>query len=106
MRKHLKGFSAVCALVLVLSCLLVPMSAVSAAYITDGTNFYKAGDVNDDGTIDICDLVAANRSFGADETSSQWSSATDLDGSSEIGSYDLALIRAMILGIDKSQWTE
>ena len=62
--------------------------------------------VTDDETIDICDLVAANRSFGTVETSSQWSPAADLDGSSEIGSYDLALIRAMILGIDKSQWTE
>ena len=106
MRKHLKGFSVICALVLVLTCLLVPMSAVSAAYITDGTYFYEAGAVNDDGTIDICDLVAANRSFGTGETSSQWSPAADLDGSSEIGSYDLALIRAMILGIDNSQWTE
>ena len=78
----------------------------SAAYVTDGNGFYEAGDLNGDKKVDICDLVAANRSFGADETSSQWSSATDLDGSSEIGSYDLALIRAMILGIDKSQWTE
>ena len=98
MRKHLKGFSAVCALVLVLSCLLVPMSAVSAAYITDGTNFYKAGDLNDDGTIDICDLVKASISADAP--------AADLDGDGTVGAYDYALIRAMILGIDNSQWTE
>jgi len=106
MRKHLKGFSIICALVLVLTCLLVPMSAASAAYITDGDGFYKAGDVNEDGTINICDLVAANSFLNSSSDSSTWRSTADLDGSSDIGAYDLALIRAMILGIDKSQWTE
>ena len=99
MRKHLKLFSVVCALVLVLTCLLVPMSAVSAAYVTDGSGFYNAGDANTDGNIDVCDLVAADKGLGT-------TAASDLDGDGTVGSYDLALIRAMILGIDKSQWTE
>ncbi len=98
MKKHLKVFSVVCALILVMTCLLVPMSAVSAAYVTDGNGFYTAGDANNDGNIDICDLVAANNGSGT--------AAADLDGTGDVGAYDLALIRAMILGIDNSQWTE
>ncbi len=106
MRKHLKGFSVFFALVLVLSCLLVPLTAVSAVYVTDGYGFYAAGDFNEDGNIDICDLVAASNRNGATSDSDIWSPVIDLDGDSTVGSYDLALIRAMILGIDNSEWTE
>ncbi len=98
MRKHLKGFSVICALVLVMTCLFVPVSVASAAYITDGTQIFTAGDVNNDGEINICDLVAANNGDGT--------AAADLDGTGDVGAYDYALIRAMILGIDNSQWTE
>ena len=59
---------------------------------------YTLGDANGDGDIDIFDLVKA--SISADAL------AADLDGDGTVGAYDHALIRAMILGIDNSQWTE
>ena len=71
----------------------------SAAYVTDGNGFYEAGDLNGDKMVDICDLVAAKSGLGT-------TSAADLDGDGSTGDYDLALIRAMILGIDNSLWTE
>ena len=71
----------------------------SAAYVTDGNGFYEAGDTNGDGVVDICDLVAAKGGLGT-------RAAADLDGNGSTGDYDLALIRAMILGIDNSEWTE
>lgn len=70
----------------------------SAAYVTDGNGFYEAGDLNGDKMVDICDLVAAKSGLGT--------TAADLDGDGSTGDYDLALIRAMILGIDNSLWTE
>ena len=70
----------------------------SAAYVTDGEQLYIAGDANSDGQIDVCDLVKAK--VGGENP------AADLDGDGTVGSYDLALIRAMILGIDNSEWTE
>lgn len=70
----------------------------SAAYVTDGNKLYLAGDATEDGQIDICDLVKAGSGGNIP--------AADLDGDSAVGSYDLALIRAMILGIDNSEWTE
>lgn len=69
----------------------------SAAYVTDGEKLYLAGDTNADGEIDVCDLVGANSTV---------TPAADLDGDGTVGGYDLALIRAMILGIDNSLWTE
>ena len=96
--KKQKLFGIVCSLVLLL-CLIVPMTVASAAYVTDGDKLYVAGDTMADGTIDVCDLVAAQKGLGA-------TAAADLDGDGTVGSYDLALIRAMILGIDKSEWTE
>lgn len=71
----------------------------SAAFVTDGNELYLAGDVTDDGNLDILDLVGA--SIGKGKTA-----AADLDGDGAISAYDLALIRAMILGIDNSEWTE
>lgn len=72
---------------------------VSAAYVTYGNGFYEAGDLNGDNKVDICDLVAAKSGLGT-------TAAADLDGDGSTGDYDLALIRAMILGIDNSLWTE
>ena len=88
-------FALLLSMVLVCSCSLSAM----AAYVTDGTNLYVAGDANGDGYVDICDLVAANNSDAVIP-------AADLDGDDAKSGYDLALIRAMILGIDNSQWTE
>jgi len=86
---------------LLVCALLLGVFAVtaSAAYVTDGNGFYEAGDVNGDKTVDICDLVAAKSGLGT-------TAAADLDGDGSRGDYDLALIRAMILGIDNSLWTE
>ncbi len=95
----LKTLSLVLTVIMLLSCFLFTGITASAAQVTDGENFYLAGDVDTSGTIDICDLVAAH--IGTGNTI-----AADLDGTGDIGSYDYALIRAILLGIDKSQWTE
>lgn len=71
----------------------------NAAYVTDGEGIYLAGDLNEDKNVDIFDLVSANIGKGA-------TAAADLDGDGSIGEYDFALIRAMILEIDDSMWTE
>ena len=71
----------------------------SAAYVTDGNGFYLAGDANEDGEVNVCDLVKAKIGAGN-------SVAADLDGNGTVGAYDFALIRAIILGIDNSLWTE
>ena len=99
MKKTFKTLSMVLALVMLLSCTLIGGLTAQAAYVTDGSALYTAGDANTDGNIDVCDLVAAN--IGAGKTA-----ASDLDGDGTVGAYDFALIRAMILGIDNSQWTE
>ena len=85
---------------LLLCTLFVTVFGISAnaAYVTDGENFYLAGDLNDDGKIDIFDLVSANIGKGT-------TAAADLDGDGNLGEYDFALIRAMILEIDNSMWT-
>lgn len=99
MKKSIRSLSAVLVFVLLLSCMCLSGLTASAAYVTDGTNFYTAGDVNEDGNINVLDLVAAN--IGSGNTA-----AADLDGNGAVEAYDYALIRAMILGTDNSQWTE
>ena len=86
-------------LVLAMCLLMVFAIPASAAYVTDGNALYTAGDTNGDNEVNICDLVGAYVGSGS-------SAAADLDGDGSLGAYDYALIRAMILGIDNSQWTE
>lgn len=99
MKKAFKTLAMVLSLVMLLSCTAIGCLTASAAYVTDGSNFYAAGDANGDGNVDVTDLVAANIGAGT-------KAASDLDGDGTVGAYDFALIRAMILGIDNSQWTE
>ena len=99
MKKAIKSLAVVLVLAVFVSCLSIAGLTASAAYVTDGDKLYTAGDANADGTIDVCDLVAAHNGIGA-------TAASDLDGNGTVESYDYALIRAMILGIDNSQWTE
>ena len=88
------------ALVLAICLLLCTVFAVSAsaAYVTDGDKLYIAGDATADGEIDVCDMVKAAGGGNIP--------AADLDGDGAVGAYDCAIIRAMIIGIDNSQWTE
>lgn len=99
MKKTIRLLASVLAVALLISCLWASGLTASAAYVTDGNALYLAGDVTGDGNVDIFDLVKA--SIGEGQTA-----AADLDGNGEISAYDCALIRAMILGIDNSQWTE
>ena len=99
MKKAIKSLSMVIAISVLLSCLCFTGLTASAAYVTDGTAMYEAGDVNGDGVINVHDLVSAALGKGS-------LVAADLDGDGTVGTYDLTLVRAEILGIDNSQWTE
>lgn len=98
MKKTIRLLSVILSVTMLISCICFTGLTASAAYVTDGDKLYLAGDANGDGDIDIFDLVKA--SISADVP------AADLDGDGTVGAYDHALIRAMILGIDNSQWTE
>jgi hypothetical protein len=99
MKKAIKALSMILVVALLVSCLSMFGLTASAAYVTDGNALYQAGDATGDGIVNICDLVAANIGSGS-------TVAVDLDGNATVDAYDYALIRAMILGIDNSQWTE
>ena len=98
MKKTIRLLSVIISVTMLISCICFTGLTASAAYVTDGDKLYLAGDANGDGDIDIFDLVKASISADAP--------AADLDGDGTVGAYDHALIRAMILGIDNSQWTE
>jgi hypothetical protein len=77
---------------------------VSAAYITDGTAFYLAGDANNDGVLDLCDLVRAKKIAAKSDDSTI--SAIDLDGDGKTTASDIVLLRSILLSVDNSQWSE
>ena len=51
----------------------------SAAYVTDGNGIYLAGDANEDGEVNVCDLVKAN--------AGGTNPAADLDGNGNDDAY-------------------
>ena len=75
----------------------------SAAVLTDGTDYYIAGDANGDGEFDIRDLVCLKKlSLGAE---TETSPAADFDGDGTANSADLAVARKMLLDADNSNWS-
>ena len=87
------------ALTLTVAVVCYGVQASAKSYVIDGNSAVVAADADENGNIDICDLVKTANS----ET---FVPASDLNGNSSIDSYDLAIIRAMIIGIDNSLWTE
>ena len=77
---------------------------VSAAYVTDGTSFYLAGDANNDGVLDARDLVRAKKI--AANSSNDKVAAADLDGDGKTSASDIVLLRSIFLSDDNSQWSE
>lgn len=65
--------------------------------VTDGENFYKIGDANADGRVDIIDLVAVKKYKSGSRT--DICLAADMDGNGEVNAEDIVLIRKMLLGI-------
>ncbi len=82
--------------VMLLSCAVTAYA--EGEYVTDGENVYLAGDLNGDNTVDVLDYVQAVGGTGA-------RGALDLNGSGAVDNYDYALLRARVLGIDKSIWS-
>lgn len=82
-----------------------------AASVTDGENYYTAGDVNNDGSIDICDLVRMKK-YIVDNKTEIIFNAADINGDNDIDSIDLTSFRKHLLKTDNSvisggeHWTE
>lgn len=87
--------------VLVLT-VMCPISTSAATYITDGKDFYLAFDYNQDGLVDIRDLVNIKKSIANGKTTS----AQDINGDGSVDSSDMVYLRKHLLGIDNSAWTE
>lgn len=95
MKKYLFRLTAsVCAIILALGALSV--SAATGVY--DGTVKFPCinGDVNDDGDVDIRDLVRLKK-YTVDKSTKIFEEASDLDGNGEYNSADLIVLRKMLL---------
>lgn len=99
-----KRFCKFLAVILIIATLTVAGSLSSfAAVITDGTNFYVAGDSNGDGEFDIRDLVHMKKiSAGMID---ELSPATDFDADGTVSGPDFVVGRKMLLGADSSMWS-
>lgn len=77
--------------------------ACSAAVITDGKDFYIAGDSNDDGLTDILDLIRLKKIVaGVVEGPSP---ATDFNGDKVSDSSDIVAVKRLLIGADDSKWS-
>ncbi len=99
--------SKICKLFTLLLCVVTLLTAgalnCSAAVLTDGTDYYIAGDANGDSEFDIRDLVCLKKlSLGAETATSP---AADFDGSSTVNADDLTIARKMLLDADNSNWS-
>jgi len=74
----------------------------SAAIITDGTKYYTAGDANNDGKLDIRDLIRLKKIAARSETAP----SADFDMSGTITADDFVVIKHMLLGIDNEIWSD
>lgn len=99
-KKLCRRFAAVALAIL---CLLMSGISAFALSVPTGNGFVTAVDADGNGKIDICDLVAIQNCDGKPAADMP---AGDLDGDGTIGAYDYALVRATILGIDKSEWID
>ena len=78
------------------------ISISAATYITDGKDFYLAFDYNQDGLIDIRDLVNIKKSIANGDTTP----AKDYNCDGIVNAKDLIYAKYYLLGIDNSAWTE
>ncbi|MBO5873101.1 MAG: hypothetical protein J6Q56_02725 [Clostridia bacterium] len=93
-------FALLLCIVLVCACQLSAM----AAYVTDGTDFFIAGDADGNGETDLLDLVRAKIYTKDTDTTDVTAAAVDLDGNDVVDGNDLALIRAMLMDINETEW--
>ena len=83
----------------------------SAALVTDGENYYTAGDANNDGYIDARDLVRMKKYIVDNKTEIVFNAA-DINGDNDIDSVDLTSFRKHLLETDNSvisggeHWTD
>lgn len=95
MKKYLFRLTvSVCAIVLAFGAI----SASAATGIYDGTVEFPCinGDVNDDGNVDIIDLVRLKK-YTVNTSTEIFEEAADLDGNGEYNSADLIELRKMLL---------
>ena len=76
---------------------------VSAAYTTDGTDFAKAGDMNNDNSVDIRDLVVLKKAV----TNLNYSDSMvfDINKDDRVDSNDIVIMVKIVLGIDNTLWS-
>lgn len=72
----------------------------SAAYVTDGTNYYLFGDATNDKQVDVKDLVRVKRHL-ADDSVTITEVAGDMNGNSEVDSGDIPLLQKQLIGVDE-----
>ena len=69
---------------------------ISAAVVTDGTNFYKLGDSNCDQTVDIRDIIRMKRFLLS--TATILEPAANIDGDGAVTTNDIVMVKKYLLG--------
>lgn len=107
MKRHI-GF-VVC--VLVLTMLFGSFGVCGATQtVTDGDGFYKIGDVNNDGEVDILDLIAIKKHTVGNKPNI-CVAAADMNGDGEINAEDITIMKKILLGVsvdndETGAWSE
>ena len=102
MKKEILKFLSLAITLLIVFSLIT--SNISAAVITDGTKYYIAGDVNEDGAVDLKDLVSLKKlSVSA---AVKTAPAADFDSDGKISANDFVVLRQMLLDYDDDMWSE
>ena len=96
-----KILSTVVLIAIITAVFSVAIVPCSAAVVTDGENFYTLGDANNDGVMDVRDLVRIKR-YIADNSVEIIIIAADIDADGELNAIDLTICRKGLLEADET----